>query len=293
MPSILITGTTGQLGQWLRQTVPSGTNVIVPTRHALDLSQPEAINRKLKAINPDAVINCAAYTNVDGAESDDTGAFRVNAESPAEIAAYTSENDIPLMHISTDFVFDGAKPTSYTPNDTPNPLNVYGASKLAGEQAVSKANPSATIVRTSWVYSEYGNNFVLKILELAATRPTLSIVTDQCGTPCYAKNLADALWLLLDTPHSPQTFHFADKGQTNRLEFAEAIVEEALSIGLLETAPVITGCLSKDFPAPALRPVNSALDAAEMESILNIKTIPWRTALRSMLVSYAAMRSTE
>lgn len=290
MSSILITGATGQVGQWLEKLAPEDTVLVTPSRKHFDLNQPDSLPEKLRAISPGAIINSAAYTDVDGAETHQDDAFRVNAESPGIIADYAAKQNIPLIHISTDFVFNGRKDSPYIPTDTPDPLCIYGASKLAGEERVTAANTTATVVRTSWVYSESGNNFVLKILELAADRPALTVVTDQSGTPCYARNLAQTVWQLLQTPHQPGIYHYADQGCVSRYDFARAIIEEAVATGLLNHAPDISGCASSEFPAPAKRPAYSALDAAGIESILQTKSQYWRDALKDMLRSLAAMQ---
>jgi len=290
MSSILITGATGQVGQWLEKLAPKDAVLITPSRNNFDLSQPANLSEKLHAISPGAIINSGAYTNVDGAETHQDDAFRVNAEGPEIIADYAAKRNIPLIHLSTDFVFDGSKNTPYIPTDTPDPLCIYGASKLAGEERVTAANAAATVVRTSWVYSESGSNFVLKILELAANRPALTVVTDQSGTPCYARNLAKAIWQLLETPHQPGIYHYADRGCVSRYDFARAIVDEAVAAGLLNNATDISGCASSEFPAPAKRPAYSALDAAGIESILQTKSQHWRDALKDMLRSLAAMQ---
>jgi len=293
MKKVLVTGSSGQVGSWLDCLYgsPGETEhkLLTPNSNELDLAADDAeLTTALEQIQPDAIINCAAYTQVDKAEEEADLAQRINATAPACIAAYCAAGSIPFIHVSTDFVFAGDKSSPYLPDDPTHPLSVYGQSKLDGEQLVRAANPSAYIVRTSWVYSEQGDNFVNKIIGLAERHDELSVVDDQTGTPCYAKDLAAVLWALLDTLPEQHLLHFANEGAVTRHAFAVAILEEAMHAGLLEKSPALSACSSDKFPAPARRPAYSALDSAATGRILELSGRPWREALHEMIAGKAS-----
>lgn len=283
MSTTLITGGTGQVGGCMREESPLDAHLITPRRTEFNLNDPASLYAKLIEIQPSAIVNCAAYTNVDGAESNSEMAYRLNAESPQVMAQYTAEKQIPFIHISTDFVFDGSQSKPYRPNDSVNPLNVYGASKLEGERQVSASNPHAYILRTSWVYSEYANNFVSKMLELAKNRNSLAVVADQTGSPCYARNLARVLWTLLKVQPEERLLHYADKGSISRQELIVAAINEGHAAGLIDKIIPIEKALTKDFPSPATRPAYSTLDSSITCNILAIPPVHWRDALREMV----------
>src|SRR6266481_6110945 len=230
----LLLGGTGQVGQEFRTlALPEDVQVVAPSRSELDLEDPRAIARMIAAQPWSAVINAAAYTDVDRAESQEPDAFAVNAEAPTRLAAETGRRGIPFVHISTDYVFDGRKGAPYIEQDDVAPLNAYGRSKLAGERGVRAANPQHVIVRTSWVYSPFRRNFVRTILRLAAERERLTVVADQRGCPTAARDIAQA-WLVIANrcalqpelmPHG--IYHFAGAGEASWFEFASAIVEMA------------------------------------------------------------------
>src|SRR5262245_6064435 len=245
----LLLGGTGQVGEEFRALpLSKDVEVIAPSRGELDLEDPRAIARMISARPWSAVINAAAYTDVDRAESEEPVAFAVNAEAPSRLAAETGRRGIPLLHISTDYVFDGQKGAPYVEQDEVAPLNVYGRSKLAGESGVNAANPRHVILRSSWVYSPYRYNFVRTILRLAAERVRLTIVADQRGCPTAACDIARAcLDIAIRCASQPErapygVYHFAGLGEASRFEFARAIVDIAANrLGRsTQIAPILT-----------------------------------------------------
>ena len=288
MHTTFITGGAGQLGSCLQELMPADTRIIAPNSAAFDLSQPHTLEKLLGTYRPNQIINCGAYTNVDRAETQTDLARRINADAVRVLAVYAAKHSIPLVHVSTDFVFDGRKRTPYAPNDETNPLNAYGATKLAGELAAIEANPKTWVVRASGIYSHHGNNFVLKIIELAQQRKSLSVVTDQVGSPCYAPNLAKALWEILSVQPPAGIYHFADLGEVSRCQFAQAIVDEAAAAGIIKKTIPIEGVLSSHFPSPATRPEYSALDSSLLKESAGVSVSEWRPALQDMIRHMAA-----
>jgi dTDP-4-dehydrorhamnose reductase len=280
---VLITGGTGQLGHALLQTCPAGCDPITPHRHALNLSDLASLQQALSDIAPDALINCAAYTAVDKAEEENDLAEQVNAHAVRVMAAYSQEHAIPMIQVSTDFVFDGKQSAPYSVTDTPNPLGEYGRSKLMGELAAREAYPDVYIVRSSWIYSEHGNNFVKIMLRLARKGQALKVVIDQFGSPTYARNLATFIWLVLDQRPAQKLLHCSDEGKISWYEFAVAIFAEAQSAGLLTMLPDISACSSDEYQAPAPRPAYSALECKPCFAALGLDQTDWRIALRDML----------
>jgi len=282
----LLLGGTGQVGTEFRALpLPRHVEVVAPDEHALDLTDHGAIESTITERSWNAVINAAAYTDVDRAEGNEATALAINGEAPARLAAATSRRGIPLIHISTDYVFNGRKGTPYVETDTPAPLNAYGRSKLAGEQAVAAGNPRHVILRTSWVYSPYGRNFVRTILQLATERERLSIVADQRGCPTAAQDVAGAcLSVALHCAANPEQrpyglYHFAGGGEASWHEFAKAIVELARLPRPVEIVPI----RAEDYPTPAKRPADSRLDCSAFDGIFHIKPRPWRVALADTL----------
>ena len=288
MHTTLITGGAGQLGSCLQELAPANTRIIAPNSATFDLSQPHTLNTLLNTYRPNQIINCGAYTNVDKAETQGGLARRINADAVRALAVYAAKHAIPIIHVSTDFVFDGCKRTPYDPHDKTNPVNAYGASKLAGELAAIEANPKTWVVRASGIYSHHGNNFALKIIELAQQRELLSVVTDQVGSPCYAPNLAAALWKILAVQPPAGVYHFADLGEISRFEFAQAIVDEAAAAGVIKKTIPIEGVLSSHFPSPATRPEYSVLDVSLLKETAGVSVSEWRPALQGMIRRLAA-----
>jgi dTDP-4-dehydrorhamnose reductase len=281
---LLLLGGTGQIGEELRAlAIPSDVEIVAPSHAALDLEDAQAIARAVAAEPWSTVINAAGYTEVDRAESEAAAAFAVNAEAPTRLAAETGRRGIPLVHISTDYVFDGRKGTPYVESDAAAPLNVYGRSKLAGERGVSAANPRHMILRTSWVYSPYRKNFIKTVLRFAAERNRLEVVADQRGCPTAARDLAKAcLHLAMECAAAPErasygTYHFAGAGEASWFEFAKEIVSAAA--GRLGKAPQIVPIPTSEHPTPAARAADTRLDCTAFIRAFGIRPRSWRQAL--------------
>jgi dTDP-4-dehydrorhamnose reductase len=281
---LLLLGGTGQVGEEFRALpLPTDVEVVAPSRSAVDLQDPCAIAQIITAEPWGAVINAAAYTDVDRAEGEEAMAFAVNAEAAGRIATETGSRGIPLVHISTDYVFDGCKGMPYVEEDTPAPLNAYGRSKLAGERGIRAGNQRHVILRSSWIYSPFGKNFVRTILRLAAERDHLTIVADQRGCPTAACNIAEtslniALRCASDRDPIPYgTYHFADAGEASWFEFARAIVD--LAADRLGRKPLVAPIRTADYPTPALRPADSRLDCSAIVRAFGITPRSWQQSL--------------
>ena len=280
----LVFGSTGQLGQELQRTRPPGVDVIAASRQEVELCDRLAVLDFVEACGPDVIINAAAYTAVDGAESKPDLAVAVNGEAPGFLARAAQRCGARLLHVSTDFVFDGESDRPYTPRDEPRPIGVYGHSKLAGECRVREILPlSSVILRTAWVYSRFGNNFVKTMLRLMGERSELRVVNDQIGAPTWARGLAEALWALSDHPEAHGIYHWTDGGQCSWHAFACEIQARALALGLLDRQIEIEAIPSSEYPTPARRPAFSVLDLSAIEALLERKAQPWQDQLQKML----------
>lgn len=281
----IITGAGGQLGQTLLLTAPADVMCTGFTSTALDVNGPDLVEH-LADSGAQLVINAAAYTAVDQAESEAgrARAFAVNAEGAGALAAACRALGARLIHVSTDFVFDGAAGRPYSTDAEPRPLGAYGASKLEGERRVLAALPDAVIVRTAWVYSRFGNNFVKTMLRLMAERDALNVVCDQIGTPTWTATLAQTLWTFARKPALTGVYHYTDAGVASWYDFAVAIQEEALALGLLQREIPVRPIPSADYPLPAPRPPFSVLDKSKIYRDLDVAApLHWRVALRYML----------
>lgn len=286
---VLITGGTGQLGRALVRSAPVGAELVVPDRATLDLTDSDAIAHAVIVHRPDVVVNCAAYTAVDRAESERELAHAVNAGAPEAFAVTCAALDTTLVQLSTDFVFDGAQGTPYAPYDEPKPLNVYGASKLAGERAVlDEGRLRGFIVRTAWVYAADGKNFVTTILRLLREKRRANVVADQIGTPTSAASLANAVWRVVADRGDPAVLHHTDAGVASWYDFAVAIGEEATALGLLEPGWVVAPIPTTAFPTSARRPAYSVLDKGASWARLGIQPNHWRVELRRVLAEMKA-----
>lgn len=288
---IAVTGRNGQVVQSLIERAPTRGHVILPLgRPGFDLADVASVRAALLAARPDAIVSAAAYTAVDKAEAESELAFAVNATGAGAVAAAAVTLGVPLVHLSTDFVFDGTKPDPYVETDPTGPLGVYGASKLAGEQAVLAAHADAAILRTAWVYSPFGNNFLKTMLRLAETRDELGVVADQVGNPTSALDIADAVLqvaerLAADTsPDLRGIFHMTAEGGTSWAGFAEAIfAASARNGGPTANVRHIT---TADYPTPARRPANSRLDCSKLASIHDIRIGPWAHAVEAIVARH-------
>jgi len=287
-PSIFVAGRTGQLARALTAVANERSMPLIAiARPDLDLSDPGSIDRSLNTCVPRAIINAAAYTFVDKAELEPDQAFKVNRDGSAHLARVAAKLRVPFIHVSTDYVFDGNKPTPYDENDRPSPIGVYGQSKYAGEIAVLNSNPSAIIIRTSWVYSPYGHNFVKTMLRLAETRERIQVVDDQYGSPTSARDLAPAiLEIIRQMEERPENdfggiYHLTGAGTTTWYRFASAIFAWWAARG--RPIPMLEAVTSADYPSPVRRPANSQLNCSKAARVFGMRLQPWQQALNSCL----------
>ena len=276
MKKILVTGANGQLGQCLQKISSQFEEFefIFTDSETLDITNKEEVNDFFWQNAPDFCINAAAYTAVDLAETDVEKAFLVNADGTENLAEACAENNAQFIHVSTDYVFDGENNLAYTEEDFTNPLGVYGASKLAGDELALEVNPCSVILRTSWVYSEFGKNFVKTMLNLFATKEELSIVADQFGQPTNANDLAEAIMKIIKSEKiTPGIFNFSNLGRISWFDFAEKIAELSdakIKLNAIETS---------QYPTPAKRPKNSVLDLDKISKTYAIQLKPWEESL--------------
>jgi len=283
---ILISGQHGQVSQALQHSLKDLAELIVLGRDQLDLSQPEAIRNAVREHHPDLIINAAAHTAVDRAESEPDLAFAINATAPGVFAEEAAALGIPFIHYSTDYVFDGRKEGAWTETDTPNPLGVYGKSKLAGEQAIEKAGGQYLILRTSWVYSLTGRNFLLTMQHLLPEREKLTVVADQIGAPTWAGTIAQSTRQLIERwregkPGAWGVYHLTASGETSWAGFAEAIGEALIKAG--KPCATIEPIPSSAYPTPAARPLNSRLDCSRLQREWGVSQPAWHVALQECL----------
>jgi dTDP-4-dehydrorhamnose reductase len=282
---VLITGASGQVGGALLRSLPTGIEVHAPARNALDVADARAVHAAVTAFEPELIVNAAAYTAVDQAESEPFVTDAINAQAPQYLAeaAHTLEG-CRLIQISTDYVFDGRGAAPYRPGDATHPLSVYGRTKLAGEQAVlGVLGERAVVLRTAWVYSAQGSNFLLTMLRLMREHGVVRVVSDQRGSPTAAFSIARAVWKLAELPRLFGILHWSDAGIASWYEFACAIAEDALAAGLLSQPVEVTPITTADYPTAAHRPANSVLDTAASAAQLGLKPAPWRQNLRATL----------
>jgi dTDP-4-dehydrorhamnose reductase len=284
---VLITGAYGQVGSALLRSLPPGIELHAVTRQELDIGDARAVHAAVTTFQPELIINAAAYTAVDKAESEPFLADGINAQAPQYLAEAAHALDIcRLIQLSTDYVFDGHGSQPYRPDDPPHPLSVYGRTKLAGEQAVlGVLGKRAVVLRTAWVYAAQGRNFLLTMLRLMRERGAVRVVADQKGTPTAAFSIARALWRIAELPRVHGILHWTDDGVASWYEFACAIAEDAQAAGLLSEAVEVTPIATADYPTAAHRPANSMLDTAASVAQLGIKPDPWRQNLRATLAA--------
>ncbi len=279
---LLVAGASGQLAHALveRSRLLAGVTVTALGRPQLDLLDRASIARAIEATRPDLVINAAAYTAVDKAESDAAAAFALNRDAAAALAAAAADVGCPVVHVSTDYVFDGCKPGAYTEEDATNPMGVYGRSKCEGEAAVAAANPRHLILRTAWLYSAHGHNFLKTMLRLARERPELRVVADQHGNPTYVPHLADAILAITTQIGSGRpwgVYHAAARGETTWHGFASAIIAAAKPLGVPQVP--VASITTADYPLPAPRPANSCLDSGKLERVFGVRLPSWEQGL--------------
>jgi dTDP-4-dehydrorhamnose reductase len=291
MTKFLLTGATGQVGsELLRALAPLG-EVIAPPRSQCDLARPQTLSALVDEVRPDVIVNAAAYTAVDKAETESALAMTVNAEAPGVLAAAARRHGALMVHYSTDYVFDGRKTTAYDEDDLPNPLGSYGRSKLAGDEAVRALAGDHLIFRTTWVYAARGGNFLRTMLRLAAERDELRVVADQFGAPTTAALLADTTATALGRDLARRTngaftsgvFHLTAAGKTSWHGFATAIIAGARQRGMALRCQRIAPITTAEYPLPAARPANSSLSCRRLEARYDITLPPWEAGLAQVL----------
>lgn len=282
---VLITGAGGQLGTALQRTAPQWADINAIDVDDVDLTDDAMLRARLVVEAPDIIINAAAYTAVDKAEEAEDTALAINAAAVAVMAAAMAEQGGKLVHVSTDFVFDGTSSRPYLPDDERAPISAYGRTKAAGEDHV---RDSDILVRTAWVYAAGGANFVRTMIRLMNERDELGIVSDQIGSPTWATGLAQTLWGLIEKDASG-TYHHTDDGAISWYDFAVAIAEEAHELGLIGTIPTINPITTSQYPTPARRPAYSVLDCTATRALLGEEPVGWRTNLRTMLKEEKAL----
>ena len=288
---ILLLGRNGQVGWELERALAPLGEVKAFDRAGLDLADAPRLAAAVRALQPEVIVNAAAYTAVDKAESERDAAFAVNAAGPRVLAEEAKRIGALLVHYSTDYVFDGAKGSPYVEDDTPNPINVYGASKLAGEEAIRKAGCRHLVLRTSWVYGPRGRNFMLTMLRLARERPELRVVDDQVGAPTSSGVIARATPAILEramrSPGLGGLYHLAAGGETSWCGFARAIFAQA------RIATPVVPIRTEDYPTPARRPKNSRLDCSRLRDTFGVTLAPWGEGLAEALADHASLSGAE
>ena len=289
---LLLLGGNGQVGRELRRSLLPLGELVVATRDggdadaAADFDAPASLAALIEQTAPEVVVNAAAYTAVDKAETDAAAAFRINAEAPAAIAQACVDTGALLVHYSTDYVFDGNATRPYREDDATAPLGVYGASKLAGEQAIRASGARHAILRTAWVYAAHGRNFLLTMLRLANERDELRVVADQIGAPTPAAWIADATAEIVRRGVvASGTWHLVADGETSWHGFAEAIVDDAHALGLIARKPRVVAIPTADYPTPARRPAYSVLDTTRLQRDFGVAPPDWRDGLRRTLAA--------
>lgn len=285
---ILVTGANGQVGRELVELgLQQGDDIIAADRSQLDISCQQSVSDFCRRHQPHAIINAAAFTAVDLAEAEPEKAFAVNAQGVKHLANVACELNIPILHISTDYVFDGQAERPYNEQDTPSPINIYGQSKLQGEVYLHNSGARYLILRTSWVFGRYGNNFVKTMLRLASERDELSVIDDQIGCPTAAVDIAKALLValsaLLNNPALVGTYHYAGRSAVSWFELASAAITLAQEKNIISNKPELKAILSEQYPVAAIRPVNSRLDSSKFKRVFGMSGSDWQLALQTIV----------
>jgi len=282
---VLVTGAGGQVATALTKLKPAHVELIPLSQAELDITDRDRVRRRMAILDPDVIINAAAYTAVDKAENEFEVAEQVNGEAPGYLAEAAYANGARLLHISTDFVFDGKASAPYKPDAATMPLGIYGLSKLLGERrALEASHGQALVLRTAWVYAANGHNFVRTMLKLMAERGSVKVVQDQRGSPTWADSVARALWAAVEKPQFRGIHHWTDAGVASWYDFAMAIAAEGRELGLLEKAVEVLPITTAEYPTPAKRPAYSVLDCGSTTAGLGLAAAPWRDNLKKMLM---------
>ena len=287
MAKFLITGAKGQVGYCLTQQLQGKHEILAVDRDKLDITDQSAVKNAVENFHPDVIINAAAHTAVDRAETEVELSEAINVKGPQYLAEAAKDVGATILHISTDYVFDGQREGKYKETDATDPQGVYGKTKLEGEQAVAKANDKFIVLRTAWVFGEHGNNFVKTMLRLAKTRDTLGVVADQIGGPTYAGDIAASLIQIAEKIIAGEDvqygiYHFTGEPYVSWCDFAKAIFDEAVSQNVLEKAPLVNSITTADYPTPAKRPANSCLDLTKIQQVFDIQPSNWQKALKNI-----------
>lgn len=290
---VLICGATGQVGQSLMFSAPADWQVSAPSSATLNITDEHCITQIVDGIKPDLIINAAAYTAVDKAETDSATAYKVNQLGCRYLAQAAQQLNCPIFHISTDYVFSGDSTGHYKETDLTHPQSVYGSSKLAGEQEIQTIAAQHIILRTSWVFSAYGTNFVKTMLRLATQHPTLNIIQDQVGAPTSALGIAKTLWALALHYHNKQhltwgIYHFSGTPHCSWFDFANIIFQQASKLGLITTLPHVNPITTEQYPTAAKRPKNSQLDCTKIFNQFSIAADNWQAQLQTALIQLQA-----
>lgn len=280
---VLSIGANGQLGQTLSGSVPPHVDHRAVDLPDIDITDNKSVRRIVSEVHPEVIVNAAAYTAVDLAEEEPERALAINADGPRHLAEAANAIGARLIHVSTDYVFDGTACRPYPPDAPCRPLGVYGKSKWKGEVNVQSVSDDHVIIRTSWLYSRYGSNFVLTMLRLMREKKELKVVADQIGSPTWASTLADAIWRIIERPELNGTYHWSDAGVASWYDFAMAIQDAALSLKILDHEIPIHPIMSCDFPQKAKRPFYSALDCHATWETLSAVPLHWRAAMKKAL----------
>ncbi len=288
---LAVTGKNGQVVSALQALAGPGLEIVALGRPELDLARPDTVFKALRDAKPDVVVSAAAYTAVDKAESEPGIAFAVNRDGAKAVARAANDIGVPVIHISTDYVFDGTKTTAYVENDPTGPASVYGRSKLEGEQAVSESTDNYAVLRAAWVYSQYGSNFAKTMLRLSESRDEINVVADQFGCPTSANDIAIAIVSIAKrlatdpSAHLRGVFHMSSTGETNWAGFAKQIFEFSAENG--GKSIVVNDITTAQYPTPARRPANSRLDCSKLEEVYGIRLPEWQTSTRAVIAALA------
>jgi len=282
---VLLTGAAGQLGKSIVERAPKGWSLITFSSDELNITKPAQVDKELALHEPDVVINAAAYTAVDHAESDEIKAREINGRALKYLGVKCAELDALLVHVSTDYVFDGRASLPYRETDPINPLNIYGKTKAEGEQAVMRSGARYIIIRTSWVFSEYGNNFLKTMMRLGSERQTLNVVSDQMGAPTYAGDIATVIIKLLQDQNISRNeiYHYCGDQITSWADFAKFIFDSAFENGKLPYQVLVNNITTDVFDAAAPRPKNSVLDCRKIKDFSDISLSDWQGAVRKII----------
>lgn len=279
---VLLTGSMGQLGRCFSDRFPTDWSLLALDSKQLDICDSDAIEQVVTEFEPDVIVNAAAYTAVDKAESEPDVAKAINTYGPGYLASAAAARNIPFVHVSTDYVFDGRSEEPYCEDAPCSPQNIYGKTKLEGEIAALKANPKTIVIRTAWVFSEYGNNFVKTMLRVGSQRGELGVVSDQQGCPTYAGDIADAIISMLQEPGEYGVYHFCGDSMVSWYEFAQIIFQQATESGLYPHQVIVNPITTQEYPTPAPRPVYSVLNTDKI-CALNLKPSAWRQQLHAVI----------